>query len=75
MTTSTIVFPGVTELFTVLFSVQLCPPILIAKLAVPLPPGVPLIVNVSDPLPFASVPDDKVAVKPVTPVDVTFLAA
>jgi hypothetical protein len=51
-------------------SVQVCPPILKAKLAVPLLAGVPLMVYVSEPLPLAKVPALRVAVKPVTPVEV-----
>jgi hypothetical protein len=59
---------------TVLDKVQVCPPILSAKLAVPLEAGVPLILNVNEPAPLSKVPAAKVAVKPVTPVDVTFCA-
>ena len=59
---------------TVLVKVQVCPPILKAKLAVPLVDGVPVILNVNEPAPLAKVPAAKVAVKPVTPVDVKFCA-
>ena len=55
---------------TVLVKVQVCPPILNAKLAVPLLAGVPVIVKVKLPAPLKKVPAAKVAVKPVTPVDV-----
>jgi hypothetical protein len=50
---------------------QLCPPMFKAKLAVPLALGVPEIVYVKLPEPLAKVPADKVAVKPVTPVEDT----
>jgi hypothetical protein len=40
-----------------------------AKLAVPLVAGVPEMANESEPVPFAKVPEDNVAVKPVTPVE------
>jgi hypothetical protein len=56
---------------TVLVSVHDCPPIFNAKLAVPLPPGVPVMVYVKEPAPVANDPATKVAVKPVTPVEVT----
>jgi hypothetical protein len=42
-----------------------------AKLDVPDAVGVPEIIYVTVPVPFAKFPDNKVAVKPVTPVDVT----
>ena len=41
-----------------------------AKLAVPLDAGVPVMVKVKLPAPLSKVPAAKVAVKPVTPVDV-----
>ena len=44
---------------------------LIAKLAIPLAAGVPEIIYVIEPAPVVNVPADKVAVNPVTPVDVT----
>jgi hypothetical protein len=56
---------------TVLVSVQDCPPTEIAKEAVPEPLGVPVMVYVKEPAPEAIVPADKVAVSPVTPVEVT----
>ncbi len=55
---------------TVLFKVQVCPPMFRAKLAVPALAGVPVIVKVKLPEPFAKVPAAHVAVRPVTPVDV-----
>ncbi len=55
--------------FTVLVKVQVCPPMLSAKLAVPFDAGVPVIVNVKLPDPVAKVPAAHVAVKPVTPVE------
>lgn len=57
--------------FTVRLSIQVCPPMLNAKPAVPLLAGAPLMVYVSEPLPLAKVPAAKVAVKPVTPVEAT----
>jgi hypothetical protein len=54
---------------------QLCPPIVKAKLAVPLVAGVPEIVNESEPEPLAKIPVESVAVKPVTPVDEMVCAA
>ena len=51
--------------------IQVCPPTLIAKLAVPEFDGVPEIVYVKLPDPFVNVPASSVAVKPVTPVDST----
>ncbi len=59
---------------TVLFKVQDCPPMLIAKLAVPALAGVPVMVKVKLPEPFANVPAAHVAVSPVTPVDVKVCA-
>ena len=55
---------------TINVKLPVCPPILIAKLAVPLVVGVPVMVYVKVPLPLAKVPEAKVAVKPVTPVEV-----
>jgi hypothetical protein len=45
-----------------------------AKLAVPLVVGVPVIVYVNEPAPLASVPAASVAVKPTTPVEETLCA-
>ena len=59
---------------TVLVKVQVWPPMFNAKLAVPLVAGVPVIVYVKLPAPLAKLPAAKVAVKPVTPVDVMFCA-
>ncbi len=59
---------------TVLVKVQVCPPILNAKLAVPLIVGVPVMIYAKLPAPLAKLPAARVAVKPVTPVDVTFCA-
>ncbi len=59
---------------TVLLKVQVCPPMFRAKLAVPFDAGVPVIVNVKLPEPFAKVPAAHVAVSPVTPVDVKVCA-
>ena len=56
---------------TVLFNVQVWPPISNAKLAVPLVAGVPVIVYTKVPDPVAKLPAARVAVRPVTPVDVT----
>jgi hypothetical protein len=56
---------------TVLVRVHVCPPMLSAKLAVPLLAGVPVIVYVKLPAPLTKLPDVNVAVRPVTPVDVT----
>ena len=47
---------------TVLVKVQFCPPMLSAKLAVPLVAGVPVILNVNEPVPLAKLPAAKVAV-------------
>ena len=57
--------------FTVLVKVQVCPPMLNAKLAVPFDAGVPVMVKVKLPAPVAKVPAAHVAVSPVTPVEVT----
>jgi hypothetical protein len=51
--------------------VQERPPILNAKLAVPLPEGVPVMVYIKEPLPLIKVPEANVAVNPVTPVEFT----
>ena len=59
---------------TVLVKVQVCPPMLSAKLAVPLLAGVPVIVYVNEPAPLNKVPAAKLAVKPVTPVEVIVCA-
>ncbi len=59
---------------TVLVKVQVCPPMLSAKLAVPALAGVPVMVMVKFPEPFANVPAAHVAVKPVTPVEVKVCA-
>ncbi len=59
---------------TVLVSVHDCPPMLNAKLAVPLEAGVPVILYVKLPAPLSRVPAASVAVKPVTPVDVIVCA-
>jgi hypothetical protein len=48
---------------------QLCPPILRLKLAVPLALGVPVMVYVKLPIPVAKLPAVRVAVRPVTPVE------
>ena len=56
---------------TVLVRVQVCPPRLSAKLAVPAADGVPVMVKLRLPAPLASVPAARVAVRPVTPVEVT----
>ena len=60
---------------TVIFKVHVCPPILIAKLAVPLALGVPLIVYTNAPAPVVSAPAAIFAVNPVTPVDAIACAA
>jgi hypothetical protein len=60
--------------FTVSVSVQLCPPKLNAKLAVPLAVGVPVMVYVILPAPEANVPAVRVAVRPVTPVEAILCA-
>ena len=60
---------------TVLVKVQVCPPMFKAKLAVPELAGVPVMVNVKLPEPFAKVPAAHVAVRPVTPVEVKVCAA
>ena len=46
---------------------QDCPPTVMAKVAVPLVVGVPVIVYVNEPAPLAKEPAESVAVKPVTP--------
>ena len=60
---------------TVLVKVQVCPPTLKAKLAVPELAGVPVMVKVKLPAPVAKVPAAHVAVRPVTPVEVKVCAA
>ena len=55
---------------TVLVNEHVLPPIFIAKLAVPLDAGVPVIVYTTFPFPEAKVPEVRVAVRPETPVDV-----
>ena len=55
--------------FTFITNVQVCPPMLNAKLAIPLVAGVPVIVYVKLPAPLSKVPAAKEAVKPVTPVE------
>ena len=55
---------------TILARVQVFPPMLKAKLAVPLLDGVPVIVYVKLPAPVTKLPDVNVAVSPVTPVEV-----
>ena len=50
-------------------SVQVWPPMLILKLAVPLPTGVPVMVNTRLPFPLANNPEVIDAVRPVTPVE------
>ena len=59
---------------TVLFKVQVCPPMLNAKLAVPALAGVPVMVKVKLPAPAAKVLPAHVAVRPETPVDVKVCA-
>jgi hypothetical protein len=54
---------------TVRDTVQLCPPILMLKLAVPELEGVPLRENSKVPGPFAKKAGDSLASKPFTPVD------
>ena len=51
-----------------------CPPTVMAKVAVPLVVGVPVIVYVNEPAPLASVPAERVAVKPTTPVELIVCA-
>jgi hypothetical protein len=60
--------------FTVLVKVQVCPPKLKAKLAVPLDVGVPVMLKLRLPAPLAKVPAERLAVSPVTPVEVAVLA-
>ena len=55
-------------------TVQLCPPMESAKLAVPKVEGVPDMVKVRFPEPLAKTPAARDAVRPVTPVDVTLRA-
>ena len=56
---------------TVLVRVHVFPPMLSAKLAVPLVAGVPVMVYAKLPVPIAKLPAVKVAVRPVTPVELT----
>ena len=60
--------------FTLRAKEQVCPPTPMVKLAVPLDAGVPVIVYVKLPAPLSKVPAAKLAVKPVTPVDVMVCA-
>jgi len=60
----------VTPLLTVKSKLQVCPPTFKVKLAVPTALGVPVILYVKVPAPLAKVPANKMAIKPVTPVDV-----
>jgi hypothetical protein len=62
------------KVLTVTENEQFCPPTVIEKEAVPAPDAVPVMVNVKLPLPLASVPAAKVAVRPVTPVELTLCA-
>ena len=66
-----VVLPALLPAFTILFSIQVCPPIFKAKLAVPAALGVPVIVYIKVPAPLEKVPAARDAVKPVTPVEVT----
>ncbi len=59
---------------TVRASVQLCPPKLSAKFAVPAPLGVPVMLYVTLPAPEANDPAVRVAVRPVIPVEATLCA-
>ena len=59
---------------TVLDKVQVCPPTPMVKLAVPLDAGVPVMVKVKLPAPLSKVPAVRVAVNPITPVDVMVCA-
>lgn len=54
---------------TVKAILQVCPPNVNGNVAVPAAPGVPVMLYVRLPAPFANVPEAKVAVNPVTPVD------
>ena len=56
--------------FTVNTKLQLWPPKLTEKIAVPAADGVPVIAKERLPVPFANVPAASVAVNPVTPVDI-----
>ncbi len=53
-----------------LVRIQVCPPMFIAKLAVPVFVGVPEMVYDKVPSPVVKFPADNEAVKPVTPVEV-----
>ena len=48
---------------------QLCPPTVMAKVAVPAEAGVPVMVRLKVPAPMAIFPWESVAVNPVTPVE------
>ena len=48
-----------------------CPPTAIEKVAVPAAVGVPVMTKLAVPFPFANVPSDSVAVKPLMPEDAT----
>ena len=54
---------------TAAVNVQLCPPTLIAKLAVPAVAGVPVMVYTNEPEPVFTEPAAKLAISPVTPVE------
>ncbi|MNE46104.1 hypothetical protein D3C80_1404250 [compost metagenome] len=54
---------------TLLVKVQVCPPSVRLKLAVPLAEGVPVMFRVTEPEPLARFPEDRLAVRPVTPVE------
>ena len=53
---------------------QDCPPSVMAKLAVPLVAGVPVMMYTKDPAPAARLPALKVAVSPTTPVELMLWA-
>ena len=54
---------------------QLCPPTVIAKLAVPLVLGVPVMIYTTEPELFVKLPTLTVAVSPTTPVELMLWAA
>jgi hypothetical protein len=54
--------------------VQLCPPTVMTKLAVPLEFGIPVIVYDNDPAPLANTPAASAAVKLTIPVEDTLCA-
>jgi hypothetical protein len=60
---------------TATVKLQVCPPKVIEKEAVPVDVGVPAMAYVMLPAPLASVPAAKVAVRPVTPVEEIALPA